>query len=285
VLAPSAAARNSAAAAGLGLRRLLRDAAWRAEQALHLGRGILLLALAAIVLLVWDLGRYAPPLVLATILALAVGWCVAAWALYHGPYRAWLPYLLVAIDGAILARLAIGVRFQEYFIPEPAARLAAADLNAVLAPLFVLLALSGLFRLSARLALYSGGVAIAGTLLSVIALELPARTAVAELIVVGLAGALGVRAARVLREVELRAEEELILERYVPEPLVTELVKTEDVGHHAGRLTPATLLMVDIRGFTTLSEALSPAAAVALLNEYFSTVLVPLTEQGGYLDQ
>src|SRR5206468_1407185 len=143
----------------------------------------------------------------------------------------------------------------------------------------------GVLRFSPRLALYSTACAVAGVLVSAYLLELSLRAALPELIVVAVAGALGLRAAQVLRGVELRAQEELILEHYVPEPLVADLVLAQDLADHAGRVTPATLLMVDIRGFTTLSEPLDPAAAVALLNEYFTAVLVPLTEHGGYLDK
>src|SRR5690348_15796338 len=77
----------------------------------------------------------------------------------------------------------------------------------------------------------------------------------------------------------------MILEHYVPEPLVADLVLAAEPLHPAGHLIAVSLLIVDIRGFTTLSEPMRPVDAVALLNEYFAAVLVPLTREGGYLDK
>ena len=42
--------------------------------------------------------------------------------------------------------------------------------------------------------------------------------------------------------------------------------------------------MADIRGFTRLSERLTPPAAVALLNNYFGVVVAPLAAEGAVLD-
>ena len=47
----------------------------------------------------------------------------------------------------------------------------------------------------------------------------------------------------------------------------------------------ATVFFADIRGFTTLSEALTPAQVVELLNRYFTRVVEIISEHEGYLDK
>jgi adenylate cyclase len=101
--------------------------------------------------------------------------------------------------------------------------------------------------------------------------------------VIGFSGLIGVQIARVLRVVALRAREEEVLERYVPQTLTQELARSGDPDR-AGRQERVTVLMADIRGFTRISERLTPAQAVALLNDYFAVIVAPLAEQGAVLD-
>ena len=49
--------------------------------------------------------------------------------------------------------------------------------------------------------------------------------------------------------------------------------------------TTATVLFSDVRGFTTLTEALGPQGTVALMNEYFTIMVECITVQGGLLDK
>ena len=95
---------------------------------------------------------------------------------------------------------------------------------------------------------------------------------------------IGVQVARLLRIVALRASEEEVLERYVPQTLTQELALTGD-PERAGREEEVTILMADIRGFTHLSERLTPAEAVVLLNDYFHVVVAPLAAEGAVLDR
>ncbi len=52
-----------------------------------------------------------------------------------------------------------------------------------------------------------------------------------------------------------------------------------------GRSVEATVLFSDIRGFTTLSEALGPQDIVAALNEYFTMMVDCITREAGMLDK
>ena len=52
-----------------------------------------------------------------------------------------------------------------------------------------------------------------------------------------------------------------------------------------GKEATATVLFSDIRGFTTITEALGAQGTVALLNEYFELMVGCITDQGGMLDK
>jgi adenylate cyclase len=90
----------------------------------------------------------------------------------------------------------------------------------------------------------------------------------------------------VLRYVALKAREGEVLARYVPETLTRELVQT-GTPERSGRHEKVTVLMADIRGFTLLSEHLTPAEAVTVLNDYFGAIVLqlPLIAEGAMLDR
>ena len=71
--------------------------------------------------------------------------------------------------------------------------------------------------------------------------------------------------------------------RFVPAQLVRSLV-TEGTATRSER-REATLLYLDIAGFTALGESLGPEALVALLNDYFSSVDAQITAHGGTVMQ
>jgi adenylate cyclase len=101
--------------------------------------------------------------------------------------------------------------------------------------------------------------------------------------IVFLTSFLGAQLVFVLRGMALKAAEEDVLERFVPQGLTQHLA-------HAGGTVPArvvsvTILIADIRGFTTLSEPLGASQAVALLNDFFATMVGPLVAEDAVLDK
>ncbi|MDM4767753.1 adenylate/guanylate cyclase domain-containing response regulator [Pelomonas sp. SE-A7] len=52
-----------------------------------------------------------------------------------------------------------------------------------------------------------------------------------------------------------------------------------------GRLVPASVLFCDIRGFTTLTEALPPEEVIELLNTYYTLMFDAIGAQGGVVNQ
>jgi len=63
----------------------------------------------------------------------------------------------------------------------------------------------------------------------------------------------------VLRQLGLKAAEEEVLERFVPQGPTQRLARAG--GTVPARVVPVTILIADIRGFTTLSEPLGPTEA------------------------
>ena len=76
------------------------------------------------------------------------------------------------------------------------------------------------------------------------------------------------------------------LARFVPAE-VASLMKTSDDGVHVGTGGPreATILFLDIEGFTTLSERLEPQHLVRTLNLFYAAVAEPLTRYDGAIVQ
>ncbi len=73
--------------------------------------------------------------------------------------------------------------------------------------------------------------------------------------------------------------------RYVHADVVRELIDGEDQISLTGEEREITVLFSDIRGFTTLSEQVEPAAMVAQLNEYFEAMVDVVTEHDGAVDK
>lgn len=71
--------------------------------------------------------------------------------------------------------------------------------------------------------------------------------------------------------------------RYVAPELAEQVMKNGvSMG---GTLVRATVLFIDIRGFTTLSEQMDPARVVNLLNRYFASVGPPIQEEEGFINK
>ena len=85
-------------------------------------------------------------------------------------------------------------------------------------------------------------------------------------LVVGAVGALGVAALLAARE---RRRMRFLFGRFVPEPVVDELLAREDSsGGIAGVRQESTVLFCDLRGFTTFAESAEPELVIEVLNTY-----------------
>lgn len=73
--------------------------------------------------------------------------------------------------------------------------------------------------------------------------------------------------------------------KYVPTPVVRELLRQGEAARLGGRVRPITVLFTDIRGFTGVSEGMTPAALTALLADYFARAMAAIDAAGGAVDK
>lgn len=73
--------------------------------------------------------------------------------------------------------------------------------------------------------------------------------------------------------------------KYVSKNIVDKLLESEDSLNLGGTESEITILFSDIRGFTSMSEKLSPTQIVKLLNKYFKSMIDVVFKFNGTLDK
>ncbi|MEK7851981.1 MAG: adenylate/guanylate cyclase domain-containing protein, partial [Deltaproteobacteria bacterium] len=73
--------------------------------------------------------------------------------------------------------------------------------------------------------------------------------------------------------------------KFVDKGIADELLKNPDKVKLGGDRKKVSVLFTDIRGFTPMSESMSPEEVVALLNKHFSGMLPIIKNNGGVLDK
>jgi adenylate cyclase len=74
------------------------------------------------------------------------------------------------------------------------------------------------------------------------------------------------------------------LARYMTKEIADQLLDSE-AAELGGQIKELSILFSDIRNFTTISERLGPQGTVAMLNEYFTTMVDIVFHHGGILDK
>lgn len=90
---------------------------------------------------------------------------------------------------------------------------------------------------------------------------------------------------RFLREKKQGEYVQSLFSKYVHKDVLSELMKTSSSLNFKGEKKEVTVLFSDLRGFTTLSESLSPEELTATLNNYFSAMTPAIFEEKGTIDK
>ena len=73
--------------------------------------------------------------------------------------------------------------------------------------------------------------------------------------------------------------------QYVPPELVEKMAENPERYDMSGQRRELTVLFSDVRGFTSISEKLSPSELAAYINEYLTAMSLVIREEGGTLDK
>jgi adenylate cyclase len=90
---------------------------------------------------------------------------------------------------------------------------------------------------------------------------------------------------RMAEDLELQEKIKDSFGRYVTPEIVEMILANPDKRWMKGSKVDATVLFVDIRGFTSLSENVDPEAVVDLLNDYLTRVTNAVIKYGGHLNK
>ncbi|MDX2245179.1 MAG: adenylate/guanylate cyclase domain-containing protein [Bacteroidia bacterium] len=94
---------------------------------------------------------------------------------------------------------------------------------------------------------------------------------------------------RLVRELQTKVEEQertlKLFMKYVPESVVEKALSNTTDSIFEGELREIAVLFCDIRGFTTMSEELSPKEVVAFLNDYYAMMSSVIKRYEGTVNQ
>ncbi len=219
-----------------------------------------------------------------TIPFLSSGWLllsvVIAAALARGRYRPGMRYWLPLMDG-VFVFLLYG-NFLRTVGPELFVNLG--QLTAV-GVTSALLAASGALRLTRKAAILTTGLALANyATLSLLSISWSSQVLLGLAVLLG-TGLLSVRMTRVVR----RAVESEIgrntLSRFLPERVIADAHKDPLALITKPESVDATILVSDLRGFTSMSEKMDPVAVLELLNDVQGDFASAVRQHGGIVDK
>jgi len=105
------------------------------------------------------------------------------------------------------------------------------------------------------------------------------------LIAFGGLAAIAIKNSRFAEQIQRQAMVRSNFERYFAPNVAAEIAMQQGAVKLGGDKRPVTILFSDIRGFTTMSEHMSPDAIAGLLSDYFTEMVDIIFANGGTLDK
>jgi adenylate cyclase len=272
------------AASGNLLRETLQHKEMEAEYRINLFRaaiGVVALVTAAVESIVAGDVRSGLLLPGAFLLALTL-YCAVVYRLTAaGVYRPYLKYVTITLDWLLVMADFAFAEFervmQRFFGPE--------GQGAALVLLLVMLLVISAMRHSRRAIAYSAALTLGGSLWAALGLAGSPFLASHSVMVVGLISALLAYHAWDVRRMLVRLQQREALTRFLPREVIESIDRGDLSLALGGEEREVTLLLTDIRGFTTLSERMPPGELIELLNAYLTRMCSVIFRWGGTLDK
>jgi class 3 adenylate cyclase len=215
---------------------------------------------------------------------LALGWFLASLALYfalkRGFYRDWMRVVVPITD----ALLIWATNFNAWWLARDGDADVRRGVLVVWSISAALLAASGGLRLTRNSALFTTVLAFI-TYIAMTAPEAHPLWLVYGLMMLVAVGALGMWMVNIMRRAIRSEVSKVTLQRFLPDRVI-EAAGENPLGLLTDpRSVDATVMVTDLRGFTTLAETMPPPEAFALLNEVQGAFARAVQDQGGTVDK
>lgn len=218
------------------------------------------------------------------LITLPLGWVLASAALTvalrRGFYRDWMRIVIPVVDAALI--LATNANsFTLALLGDAAGQRGELVVWSIST---ALLAASGGLRLSRRAALFTTALAFLDYALMALTTT-HAAWSIYGFAMLASVGALSMWMVGIVRRAIRSEVSKVTLGRFLPETVIEAAGEDPLSLLHEPRIVDATVLVTDLRGFTTLAETMPPADAFTLLNEVQGAFARAVQNHGGTVDK
>ena len=218
-------------------------------------------------------------------MVITAAWC---WLVWHwattGSYKPWLKYVSILFDYVII----LGITLEMEYLAEVGhflRDLHQTQFELMLVSALILFNVMSAFRQGRVIIYFSTLCCLAATTLILEYSQTDQTIELHEQIIVLFSGLLAWSISHYITDTYTRLRHRERLLRYLPEKLVSAVETGEVDIEPGGERREVTILMADIRNFTTLCERNEPEVVTRILNRYFSAMSNPIFKHDGMIDK